>query len=501
MFHIRTTKTASKATAVQVVRYRDRKLVIAAHIGSAHNKEELEFLRKVALTWIEKKSQQEALFSTEKLDRLNKSDLVSLQKLQYLGVTYSFLHECLNRLFDRFEFSKLKDKMLSDLALIRIVEPASKLRSFELLEELFDIKYVLRDFYRLVADFPNQKNTIENMVLEIAKKELSFDFKLIFYDVTTLYFEAFGEDELRKPGFSKDGKSNQPQIVIGLVVNKEGFPISYEVFEGNVFEGKTIIPIIKAFQERHAVENLTVVADAAMISMDNITNLKNNGLNYIVGARVANLSGLIIKDISDTLAKRDGADLRIKTGLGNLVCNFLEMRYKKDKREMEKQIKKAQALLETPSKIRRAKFLKNSESKRSLELNEVLVEKTERLLGIKGYYTNLEEADNQTIISQYHNLWQVEHAFRIAKSDLQMRPIYHFKKRTVEAHILICFMALAVCRYMEIKTDKSIKKIMRELKRVTDAKILNTQTDKIITMRSVISEETKSILTKLGLPY
>lgn len=501
MFYVRTTKTTSKATAVQVVYYENRNLVVAAHIGSAHNKQELKFLKKSALSWIEKSSRQKALFPVDRLDQLDEPDLVSLKKLQYLGTTYSFIYECLNQLFDRFKFNKLEDRMFSDLTLIRIIEPASKLRSFELLEELFGIKYVYRDFYRLAADFSRQKDVIEEMVLNMVKNELNFDFNLVFYDVTTLYFESFKEDELRKPGFSKDGKSNQPQILIGLVVNKEGFPVAYEMFEGNKFEGKTIVPVIRAFQDRHSVKNLTVVADAAMISANNIADLKNNGLNYIVGARIANFSNTIIENISNKLSKKDGADLLMKTGLGSLVCSFSEARYKKDKREMEKQIKKAQSLLREPYRIKRAKFLKSGDSKRNLELNETLIKKTENLLGIKGYYTNLKDIDNQTVIQQYHNLWQVEHAFRIAKSDLQTRPIYHFKKDTIKAHILICFMALAICKYMELKTGKSTKKIVRELKHVTDARILNTQTDKIITMCSTISEETKDTLAKLDLSY
>jgi transposase len=503
MFHIRTTKTSSRATAVQVVRYEKRKLIVAAHLGSAHNKQELTILRKAALDWIEQRSGQEALFSVEKFDQMNKSDLISLLKLQFLGVTYSFVYECLTEIFDRFGFDGIKDKMLSDLALIRIIEPASKLRSVELLEELFGVKYVYRDFYRLATNFAKEKPTIEKMVIAIAKRELSFDFSLVFYDVTTLYFEAFGEDELRKPGFSKDGKSNQPQILIGLVVTKEGFPVTYEIFEGNKFEGKTIIPIILAFKKLHQIEQLTVVADAGMISADNVTNLKNNNLNYIVGARIANLPVATIQEISRQLQKKDGANLRMKTSLGSLVCSFSHIRYNKDKHEMEKQIKRAQNLINEPSKIKRAKFLKNSKKgqKTGLELNEALMQKATDLLGIKGYYTNLEKIDNQTIIEQYHNLWHVEHAFRIAKSDLRTRPIYHFKRETIEAHILICFMALSVCKYMELKTGKSTKKIIRELKRVTDAKILNLQTDKLITMRSTISEETKEIVDKLGLSY
>jgi transposase len=499
MFSIRVTKTPSKASAVQVVWYEDRRVKIAKHIGSAHTDRELDLLKKAGLDWIALNSSHPnkiKLFTEAKFDT---AALFSLDNCQFLGVTYPFIYDCLNQLFDRFGFSQLKDQMLLDLVIIRIIEPASKLRSFELLDDLFGIKYDYRGLTRHLPKWLEHKNTVENLVLELAKRELGFDFTLIFYDVTTLYFEAFGEDELRKPGFSKDGKSNQPQILIGLVVNSEGFPVAYQVFEGSTFEGKTIIPVITAFQERHHITNLTVVADAGMISLDNITNLKEGALSYIVGARCSSLALPIIQTISKKLNQRDGVTMRIQTVNGTLVCSFSEVRYRKDKREMDKQLARAKSLLQTPGKIKRVKFIANvTKGSSEFMLNEPLLKKAESLLGIKGYYTNLDDQDDQTIIAQYRNLFQVEHAFRIAKSDLQTRPIYHFKKKTVESHILICFMALAVCKYMELKTHKSTKRIIQELKRVSDAKILNTLSGEITTMRTAIPEEVRKIVENLG---
>jgi transposase len=498
MYHIRTTKTSSGATAIQIVRYKNRRRIIVLHIGSAHTDSEVLILKQTAAVWIEKKIRQLNL-----LPHKPATSLIPIDKCIFLGVRYSFIYEILSELFDKFHYDLFSSQLLSDLALIRIIEPASKLHSLELLEEYFGIQHSRYELYRQISLMIDLKDQVEVKVTAIAKKHFSFDFSLVFYDVTTLYFEAFGEDELRKPGFSKDGKSAQPQILIGLVVTKEGFPVAYEVFEGNKFEGKTIVPVIQSFQKRHNIKQLTVVADAGMISADNIANLKSNGLNYIVGARTANLPLALIKDISSKLGKKDGADLRLETGLGSLICSFSQVRYNKDKREMEKQIKKAQALLNEPGKIKRTKFLKNNATgQTSLELNDALIEKTKSLLGVKGYYTNLEdEIDNQAVIAQYHNLWHVEQAFRIAKSDLQTRPIYHFKKETVEAHILICFMALAVCKYMELKTNKSTKKIIRELKRVTDARLLNTLTGEEIIMRTKIGDEVRNLLEKLELPH
>ncbi|MDP3899622.1 MAG: hypothetical protein Q8Q23_00920 [bacterium] len=204
MYHIRTTKTSSKATAVQVVRYEDRKLIVAAHVGSAHNAEELNALKKSASVWIEKASKQASLFPVSQLS----ANFIQLDKCRYLGVRYGFIHEVLMRIAGHFDFCSLTDKaMFIDLIIIRIIEPASKLYSLELLNEFFNIKYLRKDFYRYLPEFALLKDKTENKILALAKNEFNFDFSLVFYDVTTLYFETFQSDELRKPGFSKDNKS------------------------------------------------------------------------------------------------------------------------------------------------------------------------------------------------------------------------------------------------------------------------------------------------------
>lgn len=497
MFYVRTTKTASKATAVQVVKYENRKLVIVAHIGSANTSEELLSLKKTAALWIERSTKQLSLLS----DKRPASSLIALDKCRFIGICYSFGYEIINQLFTLFKFHLLSSPLLTDLVLMRIIEPASKLHSLELLEEYFGIKYDRRDLYRQLPWLAALKTKVETSIVVIAKKHFGFNFSLVFYDVTTLYFESFEADELRKPGFSKDNKSQQPQILIGLIVSPDGFPVAYEIFEGNKFEGHTLIPAIAAFKEKHQIDNLTVVADSAMISRENTKALEANGLSYIVGARIANLASSLIDRIANDLIGRDGANLRLKTDHGTLICGFSQKRFAKEKHEMEKQLKKAEALLNNPAAMKRAKFIKNK-GKAAIELNNQLLEKTQYLLGIKGYYTNVpDNISNSEIIAQYHNLWRVEQSFRIAKSDLQARPIFHRTKQAIEVHVLICFMALAVCKYMEIKTGISTKQIVKLLKSVTDARILNTLTDEEIIMRSELKEEAQAFIKKLNLPY
>lgn len=508
---VRTVKTSSGATAVQIVRYEKRGTIVISHVGSAHTREDLLALKEQAQRRIEETAIQKSLFSQEKQKT---SPILVINKSEYLGVRYTFIYEVITHLFRLFDFHRLQNQLLLDLILMRIILPVSKLESLEYLSEMFGIQYGKSSLYQALFSFSALKTTIEEKVVAFAKQNLSFDFSIVFYDVTTLYFETFKEDgeqeSIRKPGFSKDNKPNQLQIVIGLIVTKEGFPVSYEVFAGNTFEGKAFIPVITKFKETYQVNTLTVVADAAMISFDNVEKLKEHQLSYIVGARVANLKCEEMKQINkelvgkrqalDELQKVDGCSIKIETERGFLVCDFSLARYKKDRWEMEKQIDKAERLLAEKDVLKRTKFIKTI-GKTKQELNSDLIEKTKLLLGIKGYYTNLTEVDNATVISHYHNLWHVEKAFRIAKSDLAIRPIYHFRKQAIEAHILICFMALAVCKYMEIKTGKSTKKIVKLLKSITEARIKNKLTGEIIVMRQELPEEIEQLWKTLLLTH
>jgi len=493
VYSVRTVRTGSGATAVQVVRYSQRKRIVVKHIGSAHGSSELVSLEQIARPWIERESGQPPLFPREKT---RPPSLIPIDKCRYLGFRYALLYEVIHEVFRRLHLDGL-DLLLRDLALIRVVQPASKLESLELLSALFGQTYRRADLYRDLPSFVALKGPIERHLGNLARAQFNFDFTMVFYDVTTLFFESFREDEFRRSGFSKDSKPNQPQIIIGLIVTREGFPISYEIFEGSRFEGHTFLPALQRFKETHHVDHCTVVADAAMISLDNVTQLVENNLSYIVGARLANLTSEQIGAIGERLPKVEGASTRIETERGHLICDFSLRRYKKDKREMEKQIAKAEKLLGERQAVKRMKFIKYDGPTKPT-LNRELIEKAKMLLGVKGYYTNLSDVENQTIIDQYHNLWHVEQAFRIAKSDLAIRPIYHFKKQAIEAHIIICFIALAVCKYLELKIGKSTRKIIKILKSVTDARLQNRLTDEEIILRSEPTVEVQQLLRSLS---
>jgi transposase len=496
MLHIRVVNTASKSKAVQVVYYRNRKRIIYKHIGSGKTDKEIADLKLVAQDFIDNYSPALSLFGETRFN-----NLLYLDKSEFLGVYYTFFYEIAWGLMSKMGITGIKKQLLLDLVIVRMMEPASKLRSIELLSTHFGITHRRQSFYKSASKWLELKSEIESVVVNFAKENYSFNFDLLFYDVTTLYFETFGEDELRKNGFSKDNKSQQPQILVALMVTKEGFPIAYEVFSGNTFEGYTIIPTVNDFIRKHAVKEFTVVADAAMISAENIKQLTENNINYIVGARLGNLSSERIEQIDRNISREDDKSIRIKADNGFLICSYSSVRYRKDKYEMEKQIEKARYMVKNPWKNKKLKFTKSNGQ--NLELNQKLIDKTQKLLGIKGYYTNLEEnvLNNKTVMERYHELYRIEQAFRISKNDLQTRPIFHFKEDPIKLHILICFMALAVSKHIEFQTNISIKRFITESKKVTDARLLNTLTNKEITVRTKISSDFMKIIQKLNLSH
>lgn len=494
MYKIRQIKYSSNSVSVQVYTIKDRKRVILRHIGTARTDQEKDALISLANDFIDKLSKQLNLFENK-----GSGSIFNVSQTDFIGVYYGFLYEVLSKLMIQIGFDKIKNPLLMDLSIMRIIEPASKLRSIELLEEYLGIKHRRQSFYESVSKWLDLKGKIEKIATAFAIRNYSFNYDLLFYDVTTLYFETFQEDEFRKDGFSKDNKPQQPQILVALMVTKEGFPIAYEVFSGNTFEGHTILPVVRGFILKNHVKEFTVVADAAMISVQNIKQLNQSNINYIVGARLGNISDELFGKIDANLIRENGKTIRIRTELGYLICSYSSLRYRKDKHEMDNQIEKAKLIVENPSKNKKLKFTKTTGQ--NVILNQELIAKTQKLLGVKGYYTNLEEsiASDQLIIERYHELYKIEQAFRISKHDLQTRPIFHFKEEPIKLHIIICFMALVVSKHIELHTNTSIKKFVHECKKITDARLLNKITNKEFRIRAILSEKITEFMQLLNL--
>ena len=480
----RKTKTASGATAVQVVRYEGKRRTVVKHIGSARDEGALAVLLSEAEHYIQSHDAQPSLFNACE----PQSQLVDLSKLRLVGVTHAYARRALLACADLCGLSELP-VLYRDLALMRIIEPASKLQTIELLNQYFEVPYAERTVYRLLPKLITHQSAIETAAIDLARRDLKDSFSLVLYDVTTLYFESFKEYDFQKPGFSKDNKPQQPQIVIGLITTRSGFPVMHEVFEGNTFEGHTMLEILKRFQLRVGEHcKPVIVADAAMLSASNMQTLDEKGYRYIVGARLANSAKTFVDQIEAQLPRTDGAMARFTHNLRkgalktevDVICHYSEARFRKDRRKFEKQVARALALLEKNEPGRRAKFVKKADDKKIFEFNADLKAKAERLLGIKGYVTNIAQSElsNQDIVDYYHDLWHVEQAFRMSKSDLQARPIFHRTEEAIRSHVLVCFMALMMGKYLEIKTGASIKQIRKQLWKVHEAHLLNEITGK-----------------------
>lgn len=490
MFSIRKVKTKSGATAIQVVQYIGHGCKIFKHIGSSKDDLEVDLLKEAAQSWISAKTAQTILFSEQS------QKVLIVDMGECVAVTHSFSYQFFISCFKECGLSILPPLLL-DLAVMRLIEPTSKQRAIELLSHYFGIHYSQR-FYRNIPKFISLKSVIEQCAYRVAQEKFNEPFYFVLYDVTTLYFETFRADELKIQGFSKDNKSLQPQIVIGLLVTQSGFPLTYEVFSGNTFEGKTMLPIVDNFLSKHPQSKPIIVADAAMLDEERLSELRQKKISYIVGARLANVNLNLIKQFNKVVGAKDGAISRFNSKHGYLICDFSLKRFKKEANDLHKLVLKAEELVAKQSSGSKAKFIKKI-SKEKIELNVDLIEKRKLLLGIKGYCTDLSEnqLSNQLVIDRYHQLWHIEQSFRMSKFDLQARPIYHRNEDAIRSHVLICFVALIAEKYLELTTKLSLRDIRFLVWNITETHIQDKLTKEIFKFRSPTNEIMKSKLEQL----
>ena len=473
-----------------MVHYTGHTAKIVRHMGSARDDIERNLLINKAQEWIGKYTLQSSLFPEQK------QNILIVERCECIGVTHDFAYQFFKSCLGECQLTHLPPLLL-DLAIIRLIEPASKLRSLELLSRYFEIKYSQR-IYRTIPKLISWKADIEQQAYGVAKQLFKEQFYYVLYDVTTLYFESFKPDELKTQGFSKDNKSQQPQIVIGLLVTQAGFPLAYDVFAGNTFEGKTMLPVVEGFIARHPDTKPIVVADAAMLDDDRLAELREKGISYIVGARLANSDLGTVKKIHSALDSVNGAITRLNSRHGDLICDFSVKRYKKELNDLNKLIQKAEDLVAKQSSGVKAKFIKRV-SKEKIVLNTALIEKRRLLLGIKGYCTDLSEAQlpAQQVIERYHHLWRVEQSFRMSKYDMEARPIYHQKEDAIKSHVLICFLALIIEKYLELTTQMTLRNIRLLVWNITESHIRDNVTRETFKFTSPATELMQSQLAPL----
>lgn len=467
MPYVKLSQTTSGATAVQIATKHYGKTVILKHFGSAHTKQELIELKSLAQAWLRPAGQMNLL--TQPIDR---------QRFRTTSHQPYCFEQLVKAYYDKLSFNDLGSKLLFELVMMRLYEPCSKLRSIRLLADRFGRPaYAEETAYRLVKKLgaegkgQNSAKTALLTKLRIAhERYYGSALAVLLYDVTTLYFEsARGSDEYKVPGYSKDGKHKDPQILVGLLTNLQGFPLGYESFPGKTFEGHTLLTALNNWRRQFKSAKLRIVADAGMLSRLNCDNLVKAGYDFIVGARLHSLGDDLTGQLK-AMVKRNGKIQEFTYGKWRLIVQYKTNRAKKDLHTIDKAIKKAQAIVDGKQTIkRRSKFVVIDEpSKTAKSLDEAAIAESKALVGLKGYITNLgpEKVKAEGLIAQYHELWHVERSFRMSKSDLKARPIFHHLEENIKGHLYIVVMALAIAKLLEKDSGVSVQKIVDQLANV-----------------------------------
>jgi transposase len=483
---VRKKKYPSGNIGVIVAEKANGKMKELATIGVARSEEELAALVGLAEEWISKEKARRHprldLFGEEREACDREREEVRRVLSQVENILLNGCDLILDRTFDRVGFNRIDDEVFRKLVKARLACPASKAATVEYLKNHFDDDVDLSKIYRYLDKLSGRQHELaQDISVRHTARLFGGSIGVLFYDVTTLYFEADYEDELRKTGFSKEGRHSNPQIILGLLVSQGGYPLAYCIHEGNKYEGHTMLPAITEFVGKYGLEDFVVVADSGLMNNANIAELESKGYKYIIGAKIKNES----REVKQWILSQPKVDRQMAEygkGAGRrLLVGYTDDRARKDAYNREKGIRRLEKA------YRRGTLTKDNINKRSynkflamdgevrVAINYDRIADDARWDGLKGYLTNTTIPVEQ-VYSAYHNLWHVERAFRIAKSKIEIRPMFHFTRRRIEAHVCICFVALKVYKELErmLKMSDikmSVDKVLALAKTVTTIQV------------------------------
>lgn len=485
---IRKKKNKSGSISIHIVDRSGRGYKVVESLGSSKDPDEIERLYQKAFDRINELENN--LFHFFKIN--SKKEL--LKELLSEHTTQDFIpigdELIFGRLFDAIGCNKVfenlqktnikriekKQFLFRSLVISRILYPGSKLELIHYLDYFKHKDITVDTIYRFLDTIYQEevKTQIEQCVFEHTKKIMNGSITVTFYDITTLYFESESEDDLKRIGFSKEGKIARPQILLGLFTTLEGYPLSFEIYEGNKYEGHTLIDILQKFQTKFKLKNKPiVVADRGMLTDANVAFLEENGYKYILAYKIKNIDNELKEKIANLTFLNDKAihtlelqkEIQYKDNNGKkqtlhtkqrLILSYSTKRAKKDKKTREKALEKIKAKLSkniTKSDLKLSYYAKylNIDDKCTIKykLNPEKIMQDEKLDGIKGFVTNDFTLSSNDVIAHYQNQYNVEKAFRISKTDLRIRPIYHRLENRIKAHILISFVAYAIYKEFE----------------------------------------------------
>ena len=449
--YVRRKKNRSGKISVQVIDTSGSTDRLIKTIGSSSDSFEVEQLVEQAHRWMSDYTGQQAIaLEYEEDHRLLTAIHSSLRKVLLIGPDL-----ILGKLYDQIGFNAVGSDLLRHLVISRLVFPLSKLKTCEYLLRYQNVEVTPDQIYRYMDRLQSsQKQQVQQISYEHTLGLFKGQLSVVFYDVTTLYFEASDEDDLRKAGFSKEGKHQHPQIVLGLLVSKYGYPLAFEMFEGNQFEGHTMLPVLESFRSTYRLANLVVIADAGLMSKKNLEQLSEDGYEFIIGARLKNETDQIQEQLL-SMPFKDGQSRAIPHPSGyRLIVSYASSRARKDQKNREKGLKKLEKKLSrgklTKQHINNRgynKYLK-MEGNVNISIDYTKFKDDKKWDGLKGYLTNTKLSADQ-VIDQYNELWQIEKAFRVSKTDLRIRPVYHRVPKRIESHLIIAFCAYKVYKELE----------------------------------------------------
>jgi len=468
--HIRKKHNRSGTTSVVVVDKSGGKYKELATIGVSSSEEEIEQLVLKGREWIRRhrlETEPELdLYGEEREAKEREMSQAEWFSSHITNISLNGVDLVLNRVFQKIGFSNINDDIFRHLVISRLSYPSSKAATVEYLKNFYDEDVDLSKIYRYLDKVNDKyKDQIQDISVRHTMELMGGNIGVMFYDVTTLYFEIDREDELRKTGFSKEGRHRNPQIILGILVSRDGYPLSYAIHEGNKYEGWTMLPVIREFVAKYNLDrDFIVVADSGLMTSANIDELERLGYRYIIGARIRNES----KEVIDRILSMPKVDRRMheidKGGGRRLLIGYTEDRAKKDAYNREKGVRRLERAYrsgrlskENINKRGYNKFLEIG-SDVEVSISYERIRQDARWDGLKGYLTNT-TIPTREVYEAYHNLWNVEMAFRIAKSKLEIRPMFHFTRKRIEAHICICFVALKVYKELDRIMKKSGMKI------------------------------------------
>jgi transposase len=507
---------------------------IIRHVGQAVTEREVAQMKQLAQSIIDEMEDEKQprlpFFDPQRVLGKSRreapsSDTVKIKNLREEQRIVTGIGDVFGKLYKDLKLDTLlggtkKDRqwnsILESCVLARIANPVSKRRTASLLEEDYGIKVPLEKIYRMMDIVSERELDIKKHIARTTQLLFKEEVDVLFFDVTTLYFESFQADELRDFGFSKDCKFKETQVVLALVTTTNGLPITYRLFPGNTYEGGTLLHMVQELTSEYSIKNILLVADRAMFNDDNLSKMEELGITYIVAARLKTLSKGLKSEIlgDDYSAAVVGNELQWVNEFEHknrrLIVSYSSSRAGKDAADRQRLVDRLTKKVKA-DKIKIKDLIPNYGSKKFITIdNSIAVVNEDKIAedaewdGLHGIITNSKDKTPAELLGRYRDLWQIEEAFRINKHDLKMRPIYHWSDSRIKAHICICFIAFALVKQAVYRVQLqqeplSFEQIRNELLHAQSSIVVDVASKKKYVIPSHVTLNQKKIYQVFGL--